>query len=182
MGDKSTPFGIIVSRVEVVKPCFSIIIVATVADRVIVCEVGVCFVCYFAVSVGIVGILCLLYTVFTVDSNHIAVEITDVEIILSSSTVVGISDAHHTLVIVKIDKLMGVYRCVILEGFDTVLTDKPAAAIIPIICFVGGVRAAKNYLRSFEYLLQKSAYSIFFIGLSQTKSATIKATIKISIY
>ena len=130
MGDKSTPFWIIVSRVEVVKPGFSIIIVTTVADRVIVCEVGVCFVCYFAVSVGIVDVLCLLYTVFTVDSNHIAVEISNVEVILRRSTFVGISDAYHTFVIVKIDKLMGVYRCVILEGFDTVFPDKPATAII----------------------------------------------------
>ena len=145
MREESTPFGVIVSCVEVVETWFSIVVITAVADGVVVCEVVICTIRNLAISIGIVGILCLLYTVFTVDSNHIAVEISNVEVILRRSTFVGISDAYHTFVIVKIDKLMGVYRCVILEGFDTVFPDKPAAAIIPIICFVGRVRTAVIY-------------------------------------
>ena len=145
MREESTPFRVIVSGVEVVETCFPIIIVAAVADGIVVCEVGVCAIRNLAVSVSIVGVLCLLYTVCVVDCYHVTVEITDVEIILRSSTVVGISYTDHTFVIVKVDELMGVCCCFALEGLGTVLPDKPAAAIIPIICFIGGVRAAKNY-------------------------------------
>ena len=145
MREESTPFRVIVSGVEVVETCFSIVVITAVADGVVVCEVVICTIRNLAISIGIVDVLCLLYTVFTVDSNHIAVEISNVEVILRRSTVVGIAYTDHTFVIVKVDEFIGVCCCLALEGLGTVFTDKPAAAIIPIICFIGGVRAAKNY-------------------------------------
>ena len=38
-GDKSSPFGRVVSRVEEIPTCFIIKIVTSISDRVIVCEV-----------------------------------------------------------------------------------------------------------------------------------------------
>ena len=57
MREESSPFRVIVSGVEVVETCFSIVVITAVADGVVVCEVVICTIRNLAVSVSIVTTL-----------------------------------------------------------------------------------------------------------------------------
>ena len=73
--DKSTPFGIIISRIEVVEFGFSIVVITAVSDGVIICQIVKSAICYLTVTPSIISIFCLGITTCIVNSNNVALKV-----------------------------------------------------------------------------------------------------------
>ena len=129
MANKSSPLGVIVSCVAVVESRFSVKIVTSVADGVVVCKRCVCAADYCAVTPCIIGILCDFVTVFVTDRNYVTEEVTLVIIRLQSSGVVAVHKTYNTRLVVEIDYPVRVRCRTVLERLGTGLLGDPAAMV-----------------------------------------------------
>ena len=99
--DKSTPLGIIVSRIEVVKSCFAVEIVSSVTNRISSCKIVRNAVDYATVTPCVVGIFNLSVTVCIIDGNNVTMQIS--EIIINTRSVYrrGVLHTHHRALVVE---------------------------------------------------------------------------------
>ena len=74
-GNKSSPFGRVVSCIEVVEACFGVEIVASVTEGVSICYSGVSCTEDSAVTEGIVAILGHLVAISIINRNNVTLNI-----------------------------------------------------------------------------------------------------------
>ena len=161
---KSAPLGVVVSRVQIIELSFSIIVIASVADGIVIREVVVGVAFNSTVAVSIVCIFGYLSAACVKDSQDVTLQVTMVIVGLQSGTVIGIHNTYYTRFIVEIYQVMGMYSCASLVGLGAQLSHKPAAVIVEILGIIGRVRATPCLGKRIEDVHLLGSLSVCVIG------------------
>ena len=120
--DKSAPFGIVIPRVEIVEPCFVVVVVAAVKDAVYACDLVVCCVDDLVITPSVVSVFCRNVTVGIIDSYDVTANIFHKRKFATVITAV----VHHTN---NVAVVIEIYNFLVAPG----LTNKSAAVVVFII-------------------------------------------------
>ena len=153
-GDKSAPFGAVVSGVAVIQAGVVIVVVTTVTDGVGVGNVVISgFAGDGAITPGIVQILGLQSAVFVVDCNHIALQI-PLEIVGAGDTAHGMDHTNDGAFVIQEDDVL-VGSTFAVNGFADVFRPKITVTNIlhqiirPSKCFTK-IKLAFSYIECYD--------------------------------
>ena len=99
----SSEFGRIVASLYPIQLRFSIVVIASVSDRVILCEGGVRLIRYSTVAVSVIGILRYLGIMLVVNGYYIALQISYVIVRLVRRSVITEQYADYSTLVVDVD-------------------------------------------------------------------------------
>ena len=163
--NKSSPLGVIVSRVEVVESCILVVVVASIPYRIYRCNIGIGrAVINVTIAIGIVEVFGFSATCRIVNSDYIPLEISSVVVRNCRTVVVFIHYAYNACLVVKVNEISDDSNSVTkLSG--TRFAYEPSALVIFVGCGVA---------RKIVYLLNKSGEKLVYLLDSATVGIVVE--------